>query len=102
MGRNVLGHDIVDFTDPHAHLPDSRHWTFSSIAQLHLEDGKYFITVQAVNNVDMGGSMVTTVGHRIPLTVDTEAPIIHDIYGVKYNETTSVLTLNYNVRYVFE
>eukprot|EP00118_Oscarella_pearsei_P018126 m.184105 g.184105 ORF g.184105 m.184105 type:complete len:5153 (+) comp39317_c0_seq2:47-15505(+) len=96
-GRSVLSQDVLPYRDPHGHLPDQRHWTNAPIELLHLDDGAYFLTVQAVNDVDSGGSLVATVGHSTPLLVDTVPPLVHGIHGLHFNETSTLLTLDYNV-----
>ena len=97
-GKSVLSQDVVSYRDPHTHLPDPLHWTNAPVELVHLDDGKYYLTVQAVNDVGSGGSLVTTVGHSTPLLVDTVPPLVHGIRGLHFNETTTLLTLYYNVR----
>ncbi|CAG2189848.1 unnamed protein product [Mytilus edulis] len=75
VGTTVCGTDIASFSDPHAHLSSPKFWTNTGYARnLHLPDGPYYVTVQAINNVVHGGAMVTTVCHSTPITVDTTPP----------------------------
>ncbi|XP_052073991.1 uncharacterized protein LOC127711867 [Mytilus californianus] len=75
VGTTVCGTDIATFSDPHAHLSSPKFWTNTGYARnLHLPDGPYYVTVQAINNVVHGGAMITTVCHSTPITVDTTPP----------------------------
>ncbi|XP_063447918.1 uncharacterized protein LOC134727466 [Mytilus trossulus] len=75
VGTTVCGTDIATFSDPHAHLSSPKFWTNTGYARnLHLPDGPYYVTVQAINNVVHGGAMLTTVCHSTPITVDTTPP----------------------------
>ncbi|KAL3857351.1 hypothetical protein ACJMK2_012027 [Sinanodonta woodiana] len=97
-GTNVCGTNILKYTDPHAHLSSSKFWTYSGYAtDLHLPDGQYYVTIQAVNNVVFGGAMVTTVCHSTPVTVDTTPPVFFDVSDVMYDEDFDILAVYYNV-----
>jgi hypothetical protein len=75
VGTTICGTDIANFSDPNAHLSSRKFWTNTAYARsLHLPDGPYYVTVQAINNVVHGGAMVTTVCHSTPIMVDTTPP----------------------------
>jgi hypothetical protein len=95
-GTAPLETDIFAYEDPHAHLHDERHWTHSGTKLVDLQDGHYFLTVQAVNNIVYGGSLVTDVGHSTPYIIDTVPPQVHDVHGLEYDEDTQILQLQYN------
>lgn len=97
-GTRPLLVDVFNYEDPHAHLHDERHWSHSGTKLIDLVDGHYFITVQAVNNVVFGGSLVTEVGHSTSHIVDTVPPDVHSVHGLKYDEDTHMLQLEYNTR----
>ncbi|KAK3589126.1 hypothetical protein CHS0354_017092 [Potamilus streckersoni] len=97
-GTKVCGTNILQYTDPHAHLSSSKFWTYSGYAKdLHLPDGQYYVTIQAVNNVVSGGAMVTTVCHSTPVTVDTTPPVFSEVSDVMYDEDFDILAVYYNV-----
>jgi hypothetical protein len=59
IGRNVCGTDLVQFNDPYVHLTSKKFWTDSGFHKgIHLDDGPYYITVQALNGAELGGSLV--------------------------------------------
>nr|XP_006820036.1 PREDICTED: uncharacterized protein LOC102804939 [Saccoglossus kowalevskii] len=90
--------NIHPHTDPHAHIYDESEWTHQGIASpLFLEDGHYFITVRAINGVEFGGPMATTVCHTTEYTIDSTPPFVYDVYEWEYDDVTCELFVNYNV-----
>ena len=63
-------------------------------------DGSYYITVDAINSVEYGGSLVTTVMHSTPYVLDTQAPVVESLDLIGYNQSTNQITVSYNIRYV--
>lgn len=53
------------------------------------------MTVQCLNNVVFGGSLVTTVCHRLPLTVDTTPPFFSGIDKIYFDEHFDILGVYY-------
>ncbi|CAH1239174.1 HEG1 [Branchiostoma lanceolatum] len=97
-GRAPCGGDVHPHIDPHAHLFDVSEWTHDGIASpLNLEDGEYHITVRAINNVEFGGAMATTVCHTTPYIIDNTPPFVHDVHSVQYDETDFTISAEYNV-----
>lgn len=91
VGREICGTNVVPYEDPYAHLTSSKFWTDSAFHKdVLLADGRYFVTIQALNNAELGGSLVTTVCHSTPFTVDTTPPVFH---GVKTLYMTRTLIL---------
>ena len=64
---------------------------------MHLPDGKYYVTVQALNNAVHGGSLVTTVCHSTPLIVDTTPPVFYQVPDIMFDEDFDILAVYYNV-----
>ena len=62
-------------------------------------DGKYYATIRAINKVDYGGPLSTSVCHTIPLTIDITAPLIYEIYDLSYDDDNFNLTAKHNTRY---
>ncbi|XP_061188852.1 uncharacterized protein LOC133197029 [Saccostrea echinata] len=95
-GRAVCYEDVVNFRDPHEFLHSSKHWTHSGYEKnMFLLDGKYFMTVQCLNNVVFGGSLVTTVCHSTPLTVDTTPPFFNGVEEIYFDEHFDILGIYY-------
>lgn len=59
-------------------------------------DGKYYITVRAINRVEYGGPLATSVCHSTAYAIDNSPPIVYEIFNVQYNEETYNLTLSHN------
>ena len=59
-------------------------------------DGKYYSSVRALNKVDFGGPLATTVCHSTPLAIDNTPPIIYSIYNVTYNSATFLIGASVN------
>ncbi|XP_061168902.1 uncharacterized protein LOC133178171 [Saccostrea echinata] len=96
VGKSVCNQDVVIFSDPHEFLHSAKHWTHSGYEKdLFLQDGKYFMTVQCVNNVVFGGSLVTTVCHSIPLIVDTTPPFFNGVQQIYFDEHFDMLAIYY-------
>nr|XP_006817093.1 PREDICTED: uncharacterized protein LOC100376421 [Saccoglossus kowalevskii] len=90
VGTDVCQEDIHPHTDPHE-------WTNKGIAHsLSLPDGFYYVTVRAINNVEFGGPLATTVCHSTPLAIDNTPPYVHDIFNIEYDEDTCIISEEYN------
>ncbi|XP_013400528.1 uncharacterized protein LOC106166497 [Lingula anatina] len=97
-GSTVCGTDVQPYDDPHSHLSGKSFWTHNGLAKhLHLPDGSYYVTVQALNSVHHGGSLVTTVCHSTPIIIDTTKPIFSGINDIVYDEDFDILAVYYNV-----
>ncbi|XP_066275501.1 uncharacterized protein [Branchiostoma lanceolatum] len=97
-GRAPCGEDVHPHIDPHAHLFDVSEWTHDGIASHpYLEDGEYHITVRAINNVEFGGAMATTVCHTTPYIIDNTPPFVHHVHSVQYDENDFTISAEYNV-----
>ena len=88
----MCGTDVVGFKDPHADLSSPKYWTHSGYQKdLHLEDGPYYVAVQALNKVVYGGALVTTVCHSTPFTVDTTPPVFLGVNHIMFDEDFDIL-----------
>ncbi|XP_033747032.1 uncharacterized protein LOC117332256 [Pecten maximus] len=97
VGQLVCTQDVVEESDPHKHHSSEKYWTHSGYEKnLHLQDGPYFVTVRALNNVIFGGALVTTVCHSTPFTVDTTAPIFTKVLDIFYDEDFDILAVYFN------
>lgn len=97
VGRHVCGTDVIAFEDPYAHLTNKMFWTDSAFHKdIHLEDGAYYVTVQALNGAELGGSLVTTVCHSTPFIVDTSPPLFHGVTDIIYDEDFDLIAIYYN------
>ncbi|KAI8516746.1 hypothetical protein Bbelb_053270, partial [Branchiostoma belcheri] len=97
-GRTPCDQSVHPHIDPHAHLFDVSEWTHEGLASpLDLEDGVYHITVRAINNVEFGGAMATTVCHTTPYIIDNTPPFVHHVHSVQYDETDFTISAQYNV-----
>ncbi|KAK2175677.1 hypothetical protein NP493_715g02037 [Ridgeia piscesae] len=75
-------------------MQSAAEWTHMGVAYpLQLHDGKYYISVQAVNNVQRG-PLATTVCHSQPITVDRSPPVVQSITNVQYDDGTGVLSMD--------
>lgn len=87
----------MTFEDPNSFLTTKSAWTDSGFhSGLHLDDGEYFITVQALNGAELGGSLVTTVCHSTPFVVDTSPPLFHEVSDIIYDEDFDLIAIYYN------
>ena len=55
-------------------------------------------STQAIDNVEYGGSLVTTVHHTTPYIVDTTAPLLQIIMVDPYDTVANTLTVHYMAR----
>ncbi|KAK3612515.1 hypothetical protein CHS0354_024486 [Potamilus streckersoni] len=102
VGTKVCEELIHPHYDPHRHLFDRSQWTNSG--QIYplpapfttLPDGTYYITVRALNNVQYGGPLATTICHTTPYVVDTSPPFVYEIFNIKYNEDTFIIYAEHN------
>ncbi|KAK3612537.1 hypothetical protein CHS0354_024514 [Potamilus streckersoni] len=102
VGTKVCEELIHPHHDPHKHLLDKSQWTNSG--QIYplpapyttLPDGTYYITVRALNNVQYGGPLATTICHTTPYIVDTSPPFVYEIFNIKYNEDTFLIYAEHN------
>ncbi|XP_078695732.1 uncharacterized protein LOC144924477 [Branchiostoma floridae x Branchiostoma belcheri] len=98
VGTTPCEEDVHPHIDPHAHLLDVSEWTHQGIASpLFLIDGVYHITVRAINNVEFGGAMATTVCHTTPYIIDNTPPFVHHVHSVQYDEDALVISAEYDV-----
>ncbi|XP_077992165.1 uncharacterized protein LOC144446291 [Glandiceps talaboti] len=98
VGTDHCEDDVHPHKDPHSHLFDENEWTHVGIAHpLDLDDGAYHITVRALNKVEFGGPLATTVCHTTPYIIDNTAPIVYHIRLVEYDEMECVILAEYNV-----
>ncbi|XP_053407458.1 uncharacterized protein LOC123547213 isoform X2 [Mercenaria mercenaria] len=97
VGRDVCGTDVVPYKDPYAHLTSKKFWTDSGFQKgIHLTDGPYYVTVQALNGAELGGSLVTTVCHSTPFVVDTTPPVFNGVTDIIYDEDFDLIAIYYN------
>ena len=89
--------DILPPTDPHSGL-SNQYWSHNGLAKIDLMDGEYYITVEAINGVGYGGSMVTTVHHSVPYIVDTQPPVIGSFSSVYYDIDSNILNVSFLIR----
>lgn len=78
-------------------MSNQQAWTNTALASsLDLTDGAYYISVQAINNVEYGGPLVTTVHHSTPYIIDTSPPTLTEVNNIEYDTLTNELRLNYS------
>ena len=63
---------------------------------LRLDDGPYYVSVQALNSIVFGGALVTSVCHSNSLIVDTSPPILHFVDDVFYDEDFDLMGVYYS------
>ncbi|XP_070573748.1 uncharacterized protein [Ptychodera flava] len=100
IGTEPCLDDIHPHKDPHAHFFDESEWTHIGLAdsfEEELADGKYHVSVRAINKVDFGGPMATTVCHSISYTIDRSPPIVHEVTVLGYDEDDCIITATYNL-----
>ncbi|XP_019614832.1 PREDICTED: uncharacterized protein LOC109462715, partial [Branchiostoma belcheri] len=98
VGTEKCLENIHPHKDPHAHLFDESEWTHTGLAHpLDLEDGLYYVSVRAINKVEYGGPLATTVCHSTPYAIDNTEPLIHEVFEMLYDEETHVILASYNV-----
>ncbi|XP_066264364.1 uncharacterized protein [Branchiostoma lanceolatum] len=99
VGTTQCEENIHPHKDPHAHLFDESEWTHTGLAHpLDLEDGLYYVTVRAINKVEYGGPLATTVCHSTPYAIDNTEPFIHEVFDMLYDEKMYIISASYNVR----
>ena len=100
FGTSVCGTQTYNWSDPHAHLVSQEQWTNQGLAHPLtppvLPDGPYFATVQGLNQVVFGGTLVTTVCHAQPVVLDTTPPVMVAVLGVQFDADTKVLSAHYS------
>ncbi|XP_019624877.1 PREDICTED: uncharacterized protein LOC109470382 isoform X2 [Branchiostoma belcheri] len=90
--------DVHPHKDPHSHLYGENEWTHQGLAYpLDLEDGYYHVSVRALNKVEFGGPLATTVCHSSPYVIDTTPPYVNHVRLISYDENTYELIVEYNV-----
>jgi len=93
----VCSSDVIAFQDPYVHLTDRKFWTDSAFHKgVHLPDGAYYITVQALNGAELGGSLVLTLCHSTPLIVDTTSPVFDKVTDIIYDEDFDLIAIYYS------
>lgn len=98
VGTRVCGTDVAVFVDPHSSIRNRDDWTYTGLSKdLHLPDGQYYVTVQAVSDIIHGGDLVTTVCHSTPFTVDTTPPSFNAVQEFLFDDTFRYLVVYYNV-----
>ncbi|XP_070572594.1 uncharacterized protein [Ptychodera flava] len=98
VGLTPCEDDVHPHKDPHSHLFDETEWTHTGIAQpLNLDDGSYHVSVRALNKVEFGGPLATTVCHSTPYIIDNSPPLVHHIRLVDYDEVACVIIAEYDV-----
>ncbi|XP_078578634.1 uncharacterized protein LOC144863382 [Branchiostoma floridae x Branchiostoma japonicum] len=98
VGTTPCQEDIHPHKDPHSHLFDESEWTHTGIADgLDLPDGIYHVTVRAINKVEFGGPMATTVCHSTEYTIDNTQPFVHSVTNVNYDDDIQQISAEYNV-----
>ena len=90
--------DVHNYVDPHDHLSHQSQWNYQGFANdLSLPDGKYYVTVQGLNNIVLGGALVTSVCHSLAFVVDTTPPIIHYVEDVFFDFGFDLMAIYYKV-----
>ncbi|XP_052806221.1 uncharacterized protein LOC128235438 [Mya arenaria] len=104
VGRSVCEDSIHPDVDPHKHLLHESHWRNIGIISssstnkniFPLSSGRYYVSVRAMNKVHFGGFLGTTICHSIPYVIDITSPFIYEIYAIKYNEDTFLVSALHN------
>ncbi|XP_077868182.1 uncharacterized protein LOC102808676, partial [Saccoglossus kowalevskii] len=98
VGTDHCLDDIHPHKDPHSHLFDESEWTHTGIAHpLELDDGQYHVTVRALNKVEFGGPLATTVCHSTPYTIDNTPPVVYHVHLIEYDEISCHIFVEYDV-----
>ncbi|KAK6192291.1 hypothetical protein SNE40_003784 [Patella caerulea] len=99
-GHKLCEELIHPHHDPHRHLYDESEWTHTGVIKRDvdnvLSDGVYYVTVRALNKVEYGGPLATTICHSTPYIIDNSKPFIHEVFNVEYDEETKDLSVEYN------
>ncbi|KAL8609977.1 hypothetical protein ACOMHN_029470 [Nucella lapillus] len=103
VGRKPCEEWLVLHYDPHAKLvplDDDSQWTHIAVVNtengVSLKDGKYYVTLRALNEVKNGGPLSLTICHTAPYSIDTSPPHVYEVYGTKYDEDTHDISTKYN------
>lgn len=98
MDFEVCEDGVISPRDPHEHSTSPPADINQGRILRHFDDGSYFITTQALNQVIFGGSGVVTVCHSTPYTIDTSPPIIDSVILISYNSNTNLSVFFYKAR----
>ncbi|XP_048258679.1 uncharacterized protein LOC124137747 [Haliotis rufescens] len=101
VGRQICEELIHPHHDPHRNLFDESAWTNTGVIIPRapydpLPDGKYYVTLRALNKVEYGGPLATTICHTTPLGIDNTPPFLYEIYNISYNEDTFTINAQFN------
>lgn len=97
VGTTVCGTNISEFKNPHVTLRDRKDWTYMGLTKnLHLPEGLYYCTVQAISDIFHGGDHVTTVCHSTPFVVDITPPVIHSVSDIIFDDGFSFLAVYFS------
>ena len=98
MGFQTCAQSVVGPRDPNAASTSE----LSNINQgrilQHFDDGIYYVTVQALNQVIFGGSGVLSLCHSTEYVIDTTPPVIPNVTLISYRESTNISTFFYEAR----
>ncbi|XP_070573688.1 uncharacterized protein [Ptychodera flava] len=98
VGLTPCEDDVHPHKDPHSHLFDESEWTHTGIAQpLNLDDGVYHVSVRALNKVEFGGPLATTVCHTTSYIIDNTAPFVNHVHLAEYDEYACIISTFFNV-----
>ena len=93
----MCGVDVLDYTDPYSALAGKKFWTDSGFHKgVHIDNGAYYVTVQALNGAQLGGSLVTTVCHSTPFYVNTTPPVFSGVTDIVYDEDFDLIAIYYD------
>lgn len=95
MDFDVCEEGVITPRDPHQHSTTPLANINQGRILRHFDDGIYYITVQALNQVILGGSGVLTVCHSTPYTIDTSSPVIYSVILFGYNSNTNLSIFSY-------
>jgi hypothetical protein len=62
----------------------------------YISDDRYYITVRAINKVEYGGPLSTSVCHTTPYIIDNSPPLVYELYNIQYDEFKYNLTFIHN------
>ena len=99
IGTSVGSCNVMPFLDPFpSYVNQPGLWTNMGVAifQTALQDGTYYVSVQAINNAVYGGAMATIFEHSTPYVLDTSPPLVQFLSnGLAYNASSNQLSLTY-------
>ena len=67
------------------------------VLYIAFSDGKYHVSVRALNQVEFGGPLALHICHYTPYVVDTSPPIVHSLENVTYDELVLLLEFDVSV-----